>query len=214
MRVLVALLVAALVAPGPFGAPTGEHEGDKKAAYLAAKRAPPPARRACCPKDMSDGTCLIDPTCRDSPRAGAEAEAVLFARHLHTLEVMPLRGPHPEGALARFFRCRFTDELASHPAELIAGVVAAADHFGAREVHVVSGFRHPKFNLMLTKKGREVARDSQHARSQAIDFSLVGVKADKLYKYALKRWKGGVGYYPVSQFVHLDTGKRRTWKGH
>ncbi|MFY0532033.1 YcbK family protein [Nannocystis pusilla] len=72
----------------------------------------------------------------------------------------------------------------------------------------------PQVQPHADQEGREAARDSQHARSQAIDFALVGVKADKLYKYALKRWKGGVGYYPVSQFVHLDTGKRRTWKGH
>lgn len=209
---LVALLAALLASPTP--APADAHVDDKKARYLAAKREPPPPRRACCRDGMSEETCLIDPVCRDPARAGDQARPVLFARHLHTLEVMPLRGPHPPGALSRFFRCRFTDELADHPAELIAGVIAAADHFGAGEIHVISGFRHPKFNLMLTKKGREVARDSQHARSQAIDFSLPGVAASKLYKYALKQWKGGVGYYPVSQFVHLDTGQRRTWKGH
>ena len=209
---LVALLSALLAsASAGVSAPVGPAP-DKKAAYLAAKRAPSP--RQCCSKDMSDETCLIDPACREPPRPGYQAEPVLYARHLHTLEVMPLRGPHPATALRRFFRCRFTDELADHPSELIAGVIAAADHFKAGQVHIISGFRHPKFNLMLTKKGREVARDSQHARSQAIDFALPGVDAAALYKYALKRWKGGVGYYPVSQFVHLDTGKRRTWKGH
>lgn len=211
---LVALLVALLAAaPAREGAPDAARPDPlaKKAAYLASKR---PARRpACCPKGMSDETCLLEPACRKPPRRGDQAEPVLYARHLHTLEVMPLRGPHPEGALRRFFRCRYTDEPADHPAELIAGVIAAADHFKAGQVHIISGFRHPKFNLMLTKKGREVARDSQHARSQAIDFSLPGVDAAALYKYARKQWKGGVGYYPVSQFVHIDTGKRRTWKG-
>lgn len=212
---LVALL-AALLAAAPSAPATDPRppEQDKKTRYLEAKRAPPPARRACCPKDMSDGTCLIDPACRKPLRAGDQAEPVLFARHLHTLEVMPLRGPHPPDVLRQFFRCRFTDAFADHPSELIAGVIAAADHFGAAQIHIISGFRHPKFNLMLTKKGREVARDSQHARSQAIDFALPGVSASALYKYARKQWKGGVGYYPVSEFVHIDTGKRRTWKGH
>ena len=191
---LAALLLAAVVPP--------EHQGDKKAAWLASKREPAPTASAC-PQD---------PRCRRPPRAGDSATPVLYARHLHTLEVMPLVG-QPDALLRRFFRCRFTDELADPPAALIAGVVAAAEHFGARQIHIISGLRHPKFNLMLTKKGREAARDSQHTRSQAIDFTLPGVAAAKLYKYALKKWKGGVGYYPVSRFVHLDTGKRRTWKG-
>ena len=206
------LLAALLAAAAPAASPRPP-EQDKKSRYLAAKRAPPPAPRACCPEGSTGDGCVLDPACRRPLRAGDEAQPVLFARHLHTLEVMPLRGPHPPGALRRFFRCRFTDALADHPAELIAGVIAAADHFGATQVHIISGFRHPKFNLMLAKKGREVARDSQHARSQAIDFSLPGVDAAALYKYARKVWRGGVGYYPVSQFIHIDTGKRRTWKG-
>lgn len=193
------LVIAALVALVETRGPAAEV--DKKAAYLATKRDPAPR-----------GACADDPRCRPPLRAGAEAQPVLYARHLHTLEVMPLRDA-PPALLRRFFRCRFTDEPAEHPAALIAGVIAAADRFEALQIHVISGFRHPKFNLMLTKKGREAARDSQHTRSQAIDFSLPGVDASALYKYALKQWKGGVGYYPVSQFVHLDTGKRRTWKG-
>lgn len=196
LHVLLAALLAA-----PSG-PADARAQDKKSAFLAAKQAAAPR-----PED-----CPQDPRCRAPLRAGDQAKPVLYARHLHTLEVMPLLG-QPAALLRRFFRCRFTDEPADHPADLIAGVVAAAEHFGARQIHIISGFRHPKFNLMLTKKGREAARDSQHTRSQAIDFTLPGVDAGKLYKYALKKWKGGVGFYPVSQFVHLDTGKRRTWKG-
>lgn len=197
---MLTIVLAGLLAAGPSGVAGAR---DKKAELLADKRAAAPRR---------EGGCGLDPRCRRPLRAGDEAQPVLYARHLHTLEVMPLRGQPPE-LVRRFFRCRYTDEPADHPAELVAGVIAAAEHFAAREIQVISGFRHPKFNLMLTKKGREAARDSQHTRSQAIDFTLPGVDAAKLYKYALKQWKGGVGYYPVSQFVHLDTGARRTWKG-
>lgn len=210
---LPALLAALLAAASPGG----RDEGDKKERWLADKRAPAPARRDCCPvaADPSATGCVRDPRCRPPLRAGAEAETVLYARHLHTLEVMPLRGPVAldEAAIGRFFRCRWTDEPAGHPPALVAGMLAVAEHFGARQIHIVSGFRHPKFNLMLAKKGREVARDSQHTRSQALDFSLPGVDAMKLYKHVLKRWKGGVGYYAASGFVHMDTGKRRTWRG-
>ena len=55
---------------------------------------------------------------------------------------------------------------------LVGMVVAAARNFHSDVVDVVSGFRHPKYNLMLRKKGHQVARDSQHTQGHAIDFYL------------------------------------------
>ena len=92
-------------------------------------------------------------------------------------------------------------------------VLATAEKFGAHKLAIVSGYRNAKYNLLLAKKGREVSRDSNHTRSQAIDFSLPEVATELLYRHLLKAHPGGVGYYPVSSFVHVDTGKKRTWRG-
>ena len=128
---------------------------------------------------------------------------------------MPWTGPVvlDRAALGRFLRCHSTGLPGEHPPELIARVLNTADTFKARKIEVVSGYRNAKYNLTLAKKGREVSRDSNHTRSQAIDFSLPGVDTMKIYKHLLKAHPGGVGYYPVSRFVHVDTGKKRTWRG-
>jgi uncharacterized protein YcbK (DUF882 family) len=96
---------------------------------------------------------------------------------------------------------------------LLTAVVAAATHFHRDVVTVVSGFRHPKYNLMLRKKGHQVARDSQHTHGDAIDFFLPGVTTAALHAWAKAQRLGGVGLYLDSGFVHMDTGKIRYWSG-
>jgi uncharacterized protein YcbK (DUF882 family) len=113
----------------------------------------------------------------------------------------------------RFFRCHFTGQPTRMDPRLLAALVAAARHFGVRSVNIVSGFRAPKYNLMLRKKGREVARDSQHTLGSAVDFRLPGVPVDKLHAWARQQRLGGVGFYAGSQFVHMDTGRIRYWNG-
>jgi uncharacterized protein YcbK (DUF882 family) len=208
---MLALLLA-LMAPAPDPALL-----TKKEHYLADKRVKPPRRAACCPAGLhlSEATCTISPACRPALRAGDRARAVVFARNLHTEEIMPWNGPVvlDRAALGRFLRCYATGEPGAHPEPLVRRVLATAEEFAAAQIHIISGYRHPKHNLALVKKGREAARDSQHTRSQAIDFGLPGVAIARIYKHLRKKHVGGVGYYPVSEFVHVDTGKRRTWKG-
>ena len=66
---------------------------------------------------------------------------------------------------------------------------------------------------MLRKKGREVARQSQHTEGNAVDFRVRGVPTQRLLNYVRSLRIGGVGYYPHSQFVHSDTGRVRFWRG-
>jgi uncharacterized protein YcbK (DUF882 family) len=96
---------------------------------------------------------------------------------------------------------------------LVPMVVAAAVHVKTDIVNVVSGFRHPKYNLILRKKGHQVARDSQHTHGNAIDFFVPGVTAQALQTWARAQRAGGVGLYPESGFVHMDTGPVRSWSG-
>ncbi|MGB1701091.1 MAG: YcbK family protein [Nannocystaceae bacterium] len=120
--------------------------------------------------------------------------------------------PSPE-MISEFLRCRTTTQRAVVPPELIDRIREAADHFDATKVMIVSGYRAPKFNLSLRKKGRQVAAKSQHTLGHAIDFYLPGVPVRKLYRWLLEHHDGGVGFYPVSEFVHIDTGRKRTWRG-
>ncbi len=80
-------------------------------------------------------------------------------------------------------------------------------------IHVISGFRSMKTNNMLRKKGRGVARRSQHTQGRALDFFIPGVSLSKLRAIGLRKGIGGVGYYPRSgsPFVHMDTGRIRHW---
>ena len=82
---------------------------------------------------------------------------------------------------------------------------------GSRKpIHVISGYRSPRTNKMLRRRGRKVARKSQHTRGKALDFFLPDVSVTKLRALGLKAHVGGVGYYRRS-FVHLDTGRVRHW---
>ncbi len=147
--------------------------------------------------------------------AAEQTVQVVYARNLHTHEVMPLEGPGlSTDARDRFLRCWFTEESsAGIPPELLERILAAAHEFESRHVRIISGFRHPKYNKMLRKKGREVAKKSQHTLGHAIDFNLAGVSVRELYPWLLRTHKGGVGVYRSSGFVHIDTGRKRTWSG-
>jgi uncharacterized protein YcbK (DUF882 family) len=79
--------------------------------------------------------------------------------------------------------------------------------------HIISGYRSPKTNTELRKRSSGVAKFSYHMLGQAIDIRLPECDTRKLRKVCLKLKKGGVGYYPRSDFVHLDTGTKRSWKG-
>ena len=82
---------------------------------------------------------------------------------------------------------------------------------GSRKpIQVISGYRSPRTNNMLRRRGRKVAKNSMHTRGKALDFFMPDVKITKLQELGLKAHGGGVGYYRGS-FVHLDTGRVRHW---
>ncbi len=76
---------------------------------------------------------------------------------------------------------------------------------------VLSGYRSPKTNAMLGKRSNGVASNSFHMYGQAVDLRIKGVSTKKVRNAARSLQAGGVGYYPRSGFVHVDTGKVRSW---
>ena len=81
-------------------------------------------------------------------------------------------------------------------------------------IDIVCGYRSPESNQFLRTRSSftGVAEHSQHILSKAIDIRIPGVSTLALRNAALSLGMGGVGYYPISQFVHVDVGPVRDWQ--
>ena len=78
-------------------------------------------------------------------------------------------------------------------------------------IEVLSAYRSPSTNAWLASVSRGVARDSQHMNGNAMDVRFPGVPVFQMRQAAYSLNMGGVGFYPRSGFVHLDTGPVRYW---
>jgi len=147
-------------------------------------------------------------------RPGERMEPVTTLYNVWTREALPiLPGDSPESRFHSFLRDHFTNQ-ATHMDERLLNVLSrVAGKFAAKRIEVVSGYRSPKYNLMLRKKGHQVARHSQHMEGNAVDFRIRGVATKNVLHYVRSLHAGGVGFYPHSQFVHTDTGRVRYWHG-
>lgn len=148
------------------------------------------------------------------PRPGVRVEPVTTLYNVWTHEALPiLPGDSTETQFHNFLRDHYTNQ-ATHMDERLLGVLTrVAGKFSAKRIEVVSGYRSPKYNLMLRKKGHQVARHSQHMEGNAVDFRIRGVATKNVLHYVRSLHAGGVGFYPHSQFVHTDTGRIRYWHG-
>ena len=76
---------------------------------------------------------------------------------------------------------------------------------------IISGYRSPRTNAQLANQSSGVAKKSLHMQGKAVDLRLPGVKLSSLRRAAISLQGGGVGYYPRSGFIHVDTGRVRFW---
>jgi uncharacterized protein YcbK (DUF882 family) len=151
----------------------------------------------------------------------AGARRSLELKNLHTGEVLKVTfdreaGPDPEtlAKLQHLLRdYRVNEEHTIDPAlyGLLSDLAAATGHEARYEV--ISGYRSPRTNEKLHSEGHAVAEHSQHMEGRAIDVRLIGCELTILRDAALKAARGGVGFYPSSNFVHVDTGRVRHWDG-
>ena len=115
-------------------------------------------------------------------------------------------------AVNHILRCHVTGEIAAMDVRVIEHVNLVQKTLGGdREIQIVSGFRSPEYNARLVRSGRRAARHSLHMQGQAIDLRITGVHPKVIRQAALELEYGGVGYYPRSKFVHLDSGPFRHW---
>jgi uncharacterized protein YcbK (DUF882 family) len=77
--------------------------------------------------------------------------------------------------------------------------------------HVISGYRSPLTNAALRARSSGVAEHSLHMQGRAVDVRMPGMPTAQLALLAQRQAGGGVGYYRVSDFVHVDTGRVRSW---
>ncbi len=167
---------------------------------------------------------LSDGANRSSNIAAASVDASqehhLWLYHTHTgerIDVVYRRGetyfPEAEEQLDHFLRDHRTGGIKHYDPrvfDILSDIAAAVGHPNA-EIEIICGYRTPWSNEFLRARSAGVAKNSQHMQAHAIDIRIPGVDTLTLRKAALKLGRGGVGYYPRSQFVHIDTGRVRTW---
>ena len=129
-------------------------------------------------------------------------------------EAMPLLAGQPyKHRFQLFLRDHYTEQSTQADTRLATIQAEEAIRFHAPRFEVVSGYRSPKYNLMLRKKGHQVARESQHTQGNAVDFRIHVVDTEALREFVRGLHMGGVGFYPRTHFIHADTGKIRYWQG-
>ena len=112
----------------------------------------------------------------------------------------------------RILRDHRTDEIRKIDVELLDMLFTVQSRMQVREpLHIISGYRSQQSNAQLRKKSKGVAKKSLHTKGQAIDFRIPGRNLRDVRKVALAMKQGGVGFYPGSEFVHIDTGPFRSW---
>ena len=151
--------------------------------------------------------------------AAAVAAHKLSFYHIHTGEKLTVtyreNGVVVPGALAEvnhYLRDFRTEQMHDIDVGLLDTLHALFAEFEGRgNFEVISGYRSPRTNAALRHATSGVAERSLHIEGRAIDVRLTSAKTAALRDAALALKSGGVGYYPESNFVHVDTGKVRTW---
>lgn len=155
----------------------------------------------------------------DAPSTAA-VEHTLKLYNTHTnekIEIVYRRGDqYIQSALAKldfFLRDHNTNEVRHFDPRLydiLSDLTASVGHPGG-EIDIVCGYRTTSTNTALRAHTTGVAKNSLHIQAEAIDLRMPGVNTLKLRKAALALARGGVGYYPHSDFIHVDTGRVRQW---
>jgi len=94
--------------------------------------------------------------------------------------------------------------------DILSDLTASVGRPGG-EIDIVCGYHTSSTNESLRAHTTRVARNSLHVQAEAVDLRMPGIDTLKLRKAALALARGGVGYYPHSDFIHLDVGRVRQW---
>lgn len=146
-------------------------------------------------------------------------ERTLSFHNVHTDEELTIRCC-PEKDYDRETRLRFSSLLRDHHAdevrEMDAGLIdiffALSAFTGSNGTFkILSGYRSPETNSWLRRFSHGVAEHSMHIEGKAVDIRMDDLSTREIRQAGMALAMGGVGYYPRSDFVHLDTGRIRHW---
>jgi len=153
-----------------------------------------------------------------APAAWAAAPRSISLYHTHTGErfeaVYFENGeylPDAVAELSRVLRDFRTGDVCGFDPQVFDTMHALNLACGEGTYEVISAFRSEQTNKMLRAQSKGVAKDSLHISGRAIDVRMPGRETRRLRDAALALQRGGVGYYPRSNFVHLDSGPVRSW---
>ena len=149
----------------------------------------------------------------------AQGERILQLQNIHTGESISATYwaegkyiPEELAAIDRVLRDHRSREVAVMDRQLYDVLYVLQQQVDKRgHYQVISGYRSPATNDKLRKTGSGVAKRSLHMQGKAVDIRLPGVELKHLRQAALELRAGGVGYYPKSNFIHVDTGRPRFW---
>jgi len=159
---------------------------------------------------------LLSPVASAAP---AQGERTLRVYNIHTGETVTstfwAEGQYLEDglqALDFLVRDHRTDMAMAMQKQLYQNMYQLQTLFDSHEpLYVISGYRAPASNSSLREHSAGVAEHSLHMQGRAIDIRIPGVSHRHLHRAALAMQSGGVGYYPKSGFIHIDTGRVRHW---
>ncbi|NYZ16494.1 DUF882 domain-containing protein [Azospirillum sp. RWY-5-1] len=122
-------------------------------------------------------------------------------------------GPLPDAMadLGKFLRDHHSGTVGPIDVGALDFLADLMDAIGHGKATILSAFRTPKTNAMLAAKGFGVAENSQHLYGRALDITFPS-KLEDAHSAALGMKRGGVGWYPASHFLHIDTGPVRNWE--
>ncbi|UXD86078.1 DUF882 domain-containing protein [Thalassolituus hydrocarboniclasticus] len=151
--------------------------------------------------------------------AGQQEERTLRLYNIHTGEFTNstfwANGRYIDDGVAELdllVRDHRRDQVMAMQRELYQNMYQLQQLFASHEpLYIISGYRAPESNASLRYANAGVAEHSLHMQGRAIDIRIPGVSHRHLHRAALAMGNGGVGYYPKSGFIHIDTGRTRHW---
>lgn len=150
--------------------------------------------------------------------ANGDTRTIAF-KHTHTGEILSITykrdGRYDDSALKKINHVmrdwRRNEEVRMDPRVIDIIWEVNRDVGGTEPIEIICGYRAPATNQMLRRRSRGVAQFSQHTLGKAVDFHIPGTSLESVRVAGLRLQRGGVGFYPSSNFVHVDIGGVRHW---